>query len=404
MPTVIGFTGAFGSGCTTAAKHLRDQRHFVRVALSDAIRDEWRDTTEPMRADLQSLGNEIREDQGSGALVDKVMDHLYHLPDLLVVDGIKNRGEVERLRDRYGYDFTLIAVLADRDSRWARIGSEQYADRGLSDADFIEDDARDQGEETSYGQQVELCVDTADVILDNSGSVTLTQYRQKVLEYADLLTGQKMRQPTKQERLMHMAYSSAHGSKCLKRNVGAVLADDRGQLVSAGYNENPLGTNPCVEEESYGYSCYRDIVRNEHFRQLGERNARCPECGAEIGVIEGPPWVCPKCRLDGIQTNLESFYFPDRAMNWCTAVHAEVWAIMTAGERAAGTVLYTTTFPCFQCAEKIIQAQVAKVVFTEAYPDVYSADRLALAGIPYEQFEGVRSSAFERVFSPSKPS
>jgi deoxycytidylate deaminase len=84
-------------------------------------------------------------------------------------------------------------------------------------------------------------------------------------------------------------------------------------------------------------------------------------------------------------------------------VHAEVWAILAAGGRARGGVLYTTTFPCAQCAEKIIQAGIAKVVFTESYPDPYGAERLRLGQIELEQFEGVRSSSFERIFSRIKP-
>ena len=41
MSTVIGVTGAFGSGCTLAAKTSRDERRFQYVALSDVIRAEW---------------------------------------------------------------------------------------------------------------------------------------------------------------------------------------------------------------------------------------------------------------------------------------------------------------------------------------------------------------------------
>jgi dephospho-CoA kinase len=49
---VIGLTGAFGSGCTTAAHALRDDRKFVCLRLSDVIREEWKKgggTGEPPR-------------------------------------------------------------------------------------------------------------------------------------------------------------------------------------------------------------------------------------------------------------------------------------------------------------------------------------------------------------------
>jgi dCMP deaminase len=90
-------------------------------------------------------------------------------------------------------------------------------------------------------------------------------------------------------------------------------------------------------------------------------------------------------------------------MTWCTAVHAEVWAILAAGERARGGELYTTTHPCFQCAEKIAQAGIRRVCFTEAYPDADSAKRLTMAGVELVQFEGVRSASFERIFARNRP-
>jgi dephospho-CoA kinase len=69
---IIGLTGAFGSGSTTAAKHLRDTRQFVMVRLSDSIRTEWAKTNqhEPSRLELQRLGNELRQKYHPGVLVE----------------------------------------------------------------------------------------------------------------------------------------------------------------------------------------------------------------------------------------------------------------------------------------------------------------------------------------------
>src|SRR5690349_6634248 len=71
-PTIIGLTGAFGSGCTTAAKHLRDARQFAMVRLSDSIRTEWAKANEgePSRLELQRLGDELRQKNHPGILVE----------------------------------------------------------------------------------------------------------------------------------------------------------------------------------------------------------------------------------------------------------------------------------------------------------------------------------------------
>jgi deoxycytidylate deaminase len=396
----VGFTGAFGSGCTEGAKHLRDERGFKYLALSTALRSIWSKNhpgNDPARFDLQKLGDKVRQDKGLGVLVDMALEDCADSEKRIVIDGLRNLGEVRRLRDIFGYRFTLFSVLSSPDARWSRISSK-YTDKGLRRDDFDDDDERDRNEETNYGQQVELCLDKADILINNQGSVSLLDFKRKILDFADLVLGKKLRGATQPEILMSMAFSSSHSSKCLKRHVGALVIDSRGQVVGVGYNENPLGTNPCVEEPTYDHQCYRDILRNNHFEDLAKRGARCPKCGQPLQHKAGPPWRCETCLQKEEKTNLESFFFPDRAMSWCTAIHAEVSAILAAGERASGGTLYTTTFPWFQCAEKITQVGIKTVVYSEAYPDAHSGKRLELSGIELKQFEGVRSSSIERLF------
>ncbi len=409
---VVGVTGAFGSGCTTAARHLRDKRKFELLKLSQVLKDQWRlehPHEDPSRTDLQRIGDELRQSNGGGSLIDSALHQFRSRyegkqePTLLVIDGIRNVQEIKRLQDIYGYRFILIAVVASFEDRWERIGSTAYIELGLGLPDFIADDQRDSNEETSFGQQVQLCMDRADILLDNSTSVTLQKFKQKVLAVVDLASSQKVRPATQDEILMNIAYSASNSSKCIKRHVGAVVVDIGGQVVGVGYNENPIGTHPCVEEPQYGNRCHRDIVRNEHFKQLSEQGARCARCGAPFPVIVGPPWRCPSCEASGGKVNLEKYFFPDRALSWCTAVHAEVWAMLAAGERCRNGSLYTTAFPCFQCAEKITQVGIKEVIYTEPYPDAHSRGRLQLANVTLRQFEGVRSSSFERIFSSTKP-
>jgi len=404
-PKAIGFTGAFGSGCTTCAEFLREYRDYTYVSLSQVIKDRWAASNpgvEPTRHNLQQLGDEIREKEGPGALVDlSLREQAKDTNADVAIDGIRNLGEVERLTEIFGFRFTLIAVLSSKEDRWERIGISAYRKKGFTKVDFDDDDERDWDEEEIYGQQVRLCVDKADVLIDNSE--TLGELRPKLLEYVDVVIGANSRPATQHEIFMNIAFSASHSSKCKKRHVGAVVVDDRGQVVGVGYNENPLGTKPCVEEPTYAYQCYRDILRNDHFKDLSNRGARCPRCGEPLPLIQGPPWKCPACSGRGDKSNLEPFIFPDRAMSWCTAVHAEVWAVLAAGERARKGTVYTTTFPCFQCAEKLIQCEIKKIFYTEIYPDSHSGKRLELAGVTLYQFEGVRSLSFERIFSRTRP-
>lgn len=403
----LGFTGAVGAGCTTAVRELNFRKSYRMVRLSDVVRAKWaaQAQTSPTRAQLQQLGDDIRSKEGLGALVNHALRALDVAEGTapIAIDGVRNFGEVRALEDLFGHRFLLVGVLAPYTTRWNRVAYDQYHTNGLTEKDFHDDDGRDQDEGHENGQQVGLCVDAADAIINNSGKVALDDYKNKVVNYADVLTGDVERAPTQHEIRMYTATSQSHSSRCLKRHVGAIVVGADGEVVGAGYNENPLSMAPCVDEQAYGGRCFRDIVRNRQFQSLVEQDTKCPVCSGTLTTVVGPPWRCPSCASSGITTNLEPYFFPERAMNWCTAIHAEDRALRIAGDRAVGGMIYTTTFPCFSCAERIISARIKQVVFTEPYPDAFSSERLSMAGVEVRQFEGVRSSAFERVFASNRP-
>ncbi len=86
-------------------------------------------------------------------------------------------------------------------------------------------------------------------------------------------------------------------------------------------------------------------------------------------------------------------------MTKCTALHAEVRAILAArGRDLRGTHLYSSTFPCFLCSEQILQAGIDHVVYVEPYPDPGSEQLLRQHGVAIRRFHGVKSLAFGRFF------
>ncbi|MDD5015543.1 MAG: deaminase [Atribacterota bacterium] len=88
-------------------------------------------------------------------------------------------------------------------------------------------------------------------------------------------------------------------------------------------------------------------------------------------------------------------------MNRCTALHAEERAMLTAGSRnIEGCTIYTTTFPCFTCAQKIVFSKLNSVVYVEPYPDPDAIKLLRDAKIAVRKFEGIKAKAFFRIFGP----
>lgn len=121
---------------------------------------------------------------------------------------------------------------------------------------------------------------------------------------------------------MAIAHTIARRATCRKRQIGAVLFNAATKdIVAVGYNGAPRGLEHCTD------------------RPLTEENGHCA---------------------------------------WCR--HAERNVLQKAGARALGTVLYVTGFPCYSCAQDIVQGGVSEVVFGDEYPQGGTALALLRAG------------------------
>ncbi|HEX6976817.1 MAG TPA: cytidine/deoxycytidylate deaminase family protein [Patescibacteria group bacterium] len=123
----------------------------------------------------------------------------------------------------------------------------------------------------------------------------------------------KERRPTWDEYFMKIASAVSERATCPKRSVGAVIAKDN-RLISAGYNGSPRGTPHCDD-----VGCY-------------EEDGHCKR-----------------------------------------VIHAELNAIIQVafqgGASTDGGTIYTTDFPCNDCAKFIIAAGIQRVVYSRDYHD-----------------------------------
>jgi deoxycytidylate deaminase len=301
------------------------------------------------------------------------------------------------LRDRYR-EFFLVALHASQATRWSRVRNVYDGNLRLFERDHVRDSAEDLPE----GQQVSICVQQSDYVLVNEDDAGSSDARCKKIfaqlqddlrlmrEADDLSSGSYCRPPTQDEVQMATAFAQSHMSRCLKRKVGAVIVSSENIPLALGYNENPIGMEPCLTE--FGH-CFKDEDMYKKLEKMG--GLRCPHCGNEISEMRSP-WRCmdPNCGED-----LKSLFFPSRNMELCTAIHAEERAIRSLGGRNAerGT-LYATTYPCFQCARYLVDAGIKRIVYVEAYPMPESEGFLVRNEVIVEPFSGFKAIAFNRVF------
>ena len=437
---ILGFTGALGSGCTFLARTLCDAHNYKYYCLSDPIHQEaQRRQLGETSGVLQDIGNELRRDNSRDYLVRWALAEAdEEWPPVgtqgrargIVLDGIRNTGEVQRLRQVT--NFYLISVHADQQTRKGRL-----LDKGSfpDEQEFYQADARDAEEKTPHGQQVKQCNYLADVIIINDEAISpdaearRRQYvHDKLYErFVTLIERLSMGQPvyeyhpTRDEALMTAAYCESKRSSCLKRKVGAVVADERGRVVTAGHNEVAWGTKSCLEDPEYQW-CARDVVQE----RLAEKFHCCPNCGDPVAVKgacseckepfdrylkycrsckkdPGVAYECPKCKTKVFDEYLAgSAPETGKLLDLCRALHAEENAILDLSRIGVATppeaVIYTTTFPCNLCANKIVSAGIREVVYAEPYVTRDAEDLFKHNDVEVRRFEGVKSIAYFRFF------
>jgi deoxycytidylate deaminase len=418
---VIGLTGSVGSGCTTLSKVLVECG-FVRASLSDLIKEKFRGIhgKEPTRGaygpnwryELQNIGNQGRRGDflnGGAAGTDPrgywvrlALDRIpTEGPADIVVDGVRNVGEVKALREKFPQGrFWLVAVHADYTTRWKRV--QRLGSYDNEDC-FKRDDLRDSGEDDPAGQDVRHCVYDADYVFRNDDHLEPSEHRESVLQKKisdrlPLMKGQDSSlSPRMPEVFMATAVSQSFASRCVKRKVGAIIVDEENNIpLSVGYNDNPIGMRSCLF--LHEGKCYKDMIMEAKLEQMAP--LFCPECGTLHEKLS-PPWKCNGQRKDGqpCTCNFRLKLFPSRNIELCTAIHAEERAIRSLGDRSArGCTLYVNTFPCFQCSRYIKDAGIRKIVYVEAYPIEEAKQFLRANGIDFVVYEGIMPRVFNQVF------
>ena len=166
-PLIIGITGSFGSGKSTASDFFTEQG-FTRITLSSFIAKELiKAKKEVTRASLQDEGNAMRKKHGSGVLAERALAHIeLENVEKVVIDGIRTLGEVEVLYKQP--NFVSLAIVADRSVRFERLSAHPHYGM-LSPESFGKLDFRDLGVgEKDYGLQTGLSLSLADMFIENN--------------------------------------------------------------------------------------------------------------------------------------------------------------------------------------------------------------------------------------------
>lgn len=316
-----------------------------------------------------------------------------------VIRSLKHPDEVETLRRAYGHGFFLLGVSSSTNTR------KHYLEnvKGIPEEELERLIDRDDREAGDFGQRTRDVFQMSDAFVTTDDIERLSDQLSRIL---DLLFSAPVVPPTADEYAMFLAYAASLRSADLSRQVGAVIANKKKDIVATGANDVPkFGGGlywPGKDDE-------RDYIRKEDYNEKEKR---------EITLR-----IMKKLKHDSGDTDEQLLAEGLRALKdtgllgiteYGRAVHAEMEALLSAarnGISIRGGTLYTTTYPCHNCAKHIVVAGIKKVKFVEPYPKSYAtrmhSDSIESNGegaadkVQFEPFVGIGPRRFVDLFSMS---
>ncbi|ESS06549.1 MAG: dephospho-CoA kinase [uncultured archaeon A07HB70] len=180
--SVVGTVGMPGSGKGEAAA-VAESAGVPVVTMGDVIREACRERGLEPATHHGEVAQTLRDEGGPAAVAEASLPHVERAlgeagVDLVVVDGLRSPAETSRFRERFGDDFSVLAVEAPFETR-----ADRLAERGrdATDADRERLRAREE-RELDWG--MDDVIADADRRVENDGR-SLAAFRDAVREVLD---------------------------------------------------------------------------------------------------------------------------------------------------------------------------------------------------------------------------
>ncbi len=452
---VIAICGPIGSGTSTITKKLEkifsdfDYQGIKKIKISELIErhidtvktelenDEYlkdsyaatidlnKNINEIDKADrialLQSAGNALRKKFSVDVLAqlaikeiavkrkadesEKEGDERISRRYVTIIDSLKNPKEAELLQMVYRDMFYLFGVLCPEDIRQNRLIDQKK----INPTKAVQLMMRDKSEGEKHGQQLLKTIYHSDFFVTNSKE-NVDSLEPNLNRYVRIIMGDKSITPTKEENAMFHAQSAAVKSGCLSKQVGAAIIDDQGNLLSTGCNDVPKAGGGLYSAEDkdddsrcmfkYGNKCKNQEWKDDIFNDLDKILSANIKTNLALRKK-----ISDEIRKHNRLKNLIEF---------CRAIHAEMDAITSAARNGKvplkGASLFSTTFPCHNCARHIIATGISKVYYIEPYEKSLALnlhnDAISFNGdnsgitnkVEFIPFEGVSPRKYLRLF------
>lgn len=336
-----------------------------------------------------------------------------------ILRSLKRQEEVNLLEKIYEKAFFLIAAYSPRETRVVNLSHRIAKSKNQFDPLQFRQEAeqlvaRDEQEKNiKWGQNVQDTFPRGHVFIDSNDKQSLIV---SIDRFINLLFCHPFITPSRDEYAMFHAYAAAMRSSSLGRQVGAAISTSEGDIIAVGSNEVPKaggglyweGDDPDYRDHTFDEDP-SDSMKKTVFANLLKKLYDAGWLKLEISNPNENDLA--ELALKNKQifkgthlANLIEFGRP---------VHAEMAALLDAARRGVsvkGHALFTTTFPCHDCAKHIVAAGIKRVVYIEPYPKslvtTLYPDSIAVdpsyddnAKVIFQSFVGISPRLYLELFS-----
>ena len=318
------------------------------------------------------LGNQSRQESGKNDILARhVMGKASSFREsksnvrrrAYIFKSLKHPDEIKLFRQVYGESFYLIGLHSSLEKRKSNLIKKIMnkktikGDDAKKKAEYLI--KRDQNELIDHGQKLRDSYYLSDVFIDGESDDDMANQLKRFIE---ILFGHPYRTPNPEEHNMFQAYATSLRSADLSRQVGAVIVNKYGDIIAQGTNDVP----------KFGGGLYNNADGNDKRDfQLGADSNQVRKNKIKDSFLETlSNESFNTLQKDSVKQALDKSEFND-ITEYGRAVHAEMEALLMAtriGISVRGGILYSTTYPCHNCAKHIIASGIIKIIYIEPYP------------------------------------
>lgn len=365
---------------------------------------------------MQDYGSALRQ---YGKIADPTSlvpspDHLFIIPEAarriikalrtlknenhFVIKSFKNPYEVEYFKRRYS-EFYLLGTLRDFKKRDVRSIDKHKLDEieKRERNEFISSKSKENISDWISHVNVKECLQKTDYFINcnlEEESKNRTNIKFNIVKLISLIKSPGCISPNFDERGMQIAMTARQVSRCISRQVGASIFDDKGFLVGIGWNDPPAGQVPCslrttkelLNDPPNGV--FSDYERSESFQKHIKNT---------YGDLDVP--FCFRQELP------KSIKKEEKMSEYSRALHAEENAFFQAlwnhGNKIMDGTLFVTDCTCNLCAKKSYQLGIKRILYIDEYPgySILQTIKCGTRSITIDYFEGGTGESYFKLYT-----